>query len=56
MIQSIGFETPEPAPVGRRARMMLAIVATLVLLGFVAVIEIGALAMLTVVSSVTNHR
>ena len=56
MIQTLGLEAPEPAPVGRPARVLLAMVATLVILGFVGVLEVGVLAMLTVVSSVTNHR
>lgn len=55
MTGPIVFEAPEPAPVGRRARLLLTILATLVLLGCVGVVEVGALAAVTVMSSTTNH-
>jgi hypothetical protein len=49
------FEAAEREPVGRRARLLLAILATLVLLACLAVVEVGALAAVTVMSSTTNH-
>ena len=55
MTGPIVFEAPQPAPVGRRARLVLAICATLVLLACLAVVEVGALAAVTVMSSTTNH-
>lgn len=55
MTSPIVFEVPEPAPVSRRARLVLAILATLVLLACLGVAEVGVLAAVTVVSSSTNH-
>jgi hypothetical protein len=55
MTGPIVFEAPQPAPVGRRARVVLAVLATLVLLACLAVVEVGTLAAVTVMSSTTNH-
>ena len=55
MTGPIAFEAPQPAPVGRRARLILAILATLVLLVCLGVVEVAALAAVTVMSSTTNH-
>ena len=55
MTGPIVFETPQPAPVGRRARVVAAVLATLVLLACLAVVEVGTLAAVTVMSSATNH-
>ncbi len=54
MTGPIIFEAPH-ASVGRRARLILAILASLVLLAAVGVIEVGALAALSVVSSSQYH-
>jgi hypothetical protein len=53
MTGPIAFEPPPP--VGRRARVVLAVLATLVLLACLAVVEVGTLAAVTVMSSTTNH-
>ena len=55
MTGPIVFEAPEPASVGRRARLVLAILASLVLLVCLGVVEVGTLAAVTVMSSTTNH-
>jgi hypothetical protein len=54
MTSPITLEVPKP--VSRRARLVLAILATLVLLTFIGVVEVGVLAVVTVVSAGTNHR
>jgi hypothetical protein len=54
MTSPIGVVVPEP--VSRRARLVLAILSALVLLAFIGVIEVGVLAVATVVSAGTNHR
>jgi hypothetical protein len=54
MTQPIILEA-EPAPVGRPTRVVLAIIATLVLLGVMSLIELGVLAFLAVASSAMNH-
>jgi hypothetical protein len=56
MTRPITLEVPDPAPVSRRARLVLAIAATLVILMFVGVIEVGVLAAVTVVSAGTNRK
>ncbi|HEX3680616.1 MAG TPA: hypothetical protein VHU90_12920 [Galbitalea sp.] len=43
-------------PVSRRARLVLAILATAILLTFVGVVEVAVLAVVTIVSAGTNHR
>jgi hypothetical protein len=55
MTSPILFEAPQPAPLGRRARLILAILASLVLLVCVGVAELGALTAVAVMSSTTNH-
>ncbi len=55
MTGPIVFEAPQPATVSRRARLVLALLAALVLLGAIAVMEIGAVTALTVFSSAHNH-
>jgi hypothetical protein len=55
MTSPLALEVPEPAPVSRRARLVLAILATLVLLACLGVAEVGVLAAVTVFSSSTNH-
>ena len=54
MTQPIILEA-EPAPVGRPARVVLAIIATLVIIGVMSLIELGVLALLAVASSAMNH-
>ncbi|HEX4443225.1 MAG TPA: hypothetical protein VHZ81_06610 [Galbitalea sp.] len=54
MTQSITLEA-ESAPIGRPARVVLAIIATLVILGVMSLIELGVLAFLAVASSAMNH-
>jgi hypothetical protein len=54
MTGPIVFETPE-ASVSRRARLVLAILATLVLVAAIGVVEVGALAAVSVISSSQNH-
>ena len=54
MTSPIILEAAEP--VSRRARLVLAILATLVLLTFTGVVEVGVLAVVAVVSAGTNHR
>jgi hypothetical protein len=56
MTRPITLAGTESASVGRRARLALAILATLVLLVFVGVLEVAVLAAVTVVSAGTNHR
>ncbi|HMH58055.1 MAG TPA: hypothetical protein VK537_02625 [Galbitalea sp.] len=56
MTSPITLGVPNPAPVSRRARLVLAIAATLVMLTFIGVIEVGVLAAATVVSAVTSHK
>ena len=54
MTQSLSID-PGPAPVSRRMRALLAIVASLVILAVLSCVELGALAFLAVVSSAVNH-
>lgn len=56
MAEYLNFEVPEPVGISRRARLVLAIAAVMVLLAFVGVIEVGALAAVTIVSSGRNHK
>jgi hypothetical protein len=56
MTRPITFAEPNPAPVSRRSRLVLAILATLVLFFTVGVLEVFILAAVTVVSAGTNHR
>jgi hypothetical protein len=56
MTRPIALEAPRPAPVSRRARLVLAIVATLVLMVAIGVVEVGVLAAATVISAGTNHK
>jgi hypothetical protein len=51
----IVFEVQRAAPLGRRARLIAAVLASLVLLACVGVVEVGALAVVTIMSSTTNH-
>jgi hypothetical protein len=55
MTGPILFEASQPAPIGRRTRLILAILASLVLLVCLGVAELGALAAVSVMSSTTNH-
>ncbi|HEY1529877.1 MAG TPA: hypothetical protein VGF80_03620 [Galbitalea sp.] len=55
MTGPLGFETSHPASLGRRGRLIFAILASLVLLVAVGVVEVGALAAVSVISSGTNH-
>ena len=50
------LEAPQSSDISRRARLMLAIASVLVLLMCVGVVEVGALAAVSVVSSGRNHR
>jgi hypothetical protein len=56
MTSPITLDAPEPAPIGRHTQLVLAILATLVLLSLIGVLEVGVLAVVTVVSAGTNHR
>jgi hypothetical protein len=56
MSRPITLGVSDPAPVSRRARLVLAIAAMLVVLTFVGVIEVGVLAVVTVVSAGTNRK
>jgi hypothetical protein len=51
----IVFEVPANASLGRRSRLIVAVLASLVLLICVGVLEVGALAAVTIMSSTTNH-
>jgi hypothetical protein len=55
MTGPVDFLGPGVPSISRRARVFLAILASLVLLGAVGVVEVGALAAVSVVSSGTNH-
>jgi hypothetical protein len=56
MTRPITLEGSDGAPVSRGARLVLAILATLVLLCAIGVLEVFVLAAVTVVSAGTNHR
>jgi hypothetical protein len=56
MNRPITLGVPQPAPVSRRARLVLAIIATLVLMMAIGVVEVGVLAAATIVSAGTNHK
>jgi hypothetical protein len=45
----------DPPPVSRRVRVVIAVVASLVLLVAVGVVEVGVLAAVTIVSAGTNR-
>jgi hypothetical protein len=49
------FEVPGAGQISRRAKFVLSVLAFLVLLGSVGVVEVGALAAASVMSSTTNH-
>jgi hypothetical protein len=49
------FETPESPELSHRARLILTILATIVLLLAVGVVEVGMLTAASVVSSSQNH-
>jgi hypothetical protein len=55
MTEILRFETPVRDGLSHRARVILAIGAVMVLLMVVGVIEVGALAAITIVSSGRNH-
>ncbi|HEX4057765.1 MAG TPA: hypothetical protein VHX87_05560 [Galbitalea sp.] len=55
MTGPVTFEALHPAPVSRRARLVLAILASLVLLVALGVVEVGVLTAVSVVSSGTNR-
>jgi hypothetical protein len=55
MTGPISYWSPESHPAGRRARLVLAIVASLVLLAALGVVEVGVLAAVSIVSSGTNR-
>jgi hypothetical protein len=56
MTGPISFEATASVPGSRRARLALAIVSTLVLLGAIGAVEVAVLAIVTIVSSGTNRR
>jgi hypothetical protein len=56
MTSPLTLNAAEGPPVGRRTRLVLAILATLVLLAYLGIVEVGALTMVTVISSSTNHE
>jgi hypothetical protein len=55
MTGPVVFSSPRVSSISRRACVILAILASFVLLGAVGVVEVGALAAAAVVSSGTNH-
>jgi hypothetical protein len=56
MTGPISFEASDSPPGSRRARLVLAIMSTLVLLATIGVVEVVVLALVTIVSSGTNHQ
>jgi hypothetical protein len=55
MTHPISLGSPASPPVGRRVRLVLAILASLVLLTALGVVEVGVLAAVSIVSSGTNR-
>ncbi len=58
MTSPIAFEAPDvaPAPISRRTRAVLTLVAVLVILAALAVVELGALGLIAMWSSALAHH
>ena len=56
MTGPISYEATNSVPGSRRARFIMAIVSSLVLLGSIGIVEVAVLALVTIVSSGTNHQ